>query len=91
MYRQLQDHLTSLRLCDQTGLIRTGIALEEALLNGMYHGNLEVSSQIKQVDEPRFHRLIEERRHQKPYVDRRLRVRLQAVDRRLGSAARIPM
>jgi YesN/AraC family two-component response regulator len=83
---QLQDHLTSLRLCDQNGLIRTGIALEEALLNGMYHGNLEASSQLKQQDEAAFHRLIAERRQQPPYSDRRLRVAVQMTSERAAVA-----
>jgi CheY-like chemotaxis protein/anti-sigma regulatory factor (Ser/Thr protein kinase) len=71
---QIQEHLAPLRLCDQTVLIRVGVALEEALLNAMYHGNLEVSSQLKQEDEAKFHRLIEERRRQPPYAGRRLGV-----------------
>jgi CheY-like chemotaxis protein/anti-sigma regulatory factor (Ser/Thr protein kinase) len=78
----LQDQLTHLRLCDQNGLIRVGVALEEALLNGMYHGNLEVGTQLKQEDEQAFHRLIEERRRQPPYRDRRLTVQARlAPDR----------
>ena len=32
----------------------------------MYHGNLEVDSKLRQVDEKQFHRLIEERRHLPP-------------------------
>ena len=71
---QLQDHLTSLRLCDQNGLIRTGIALEEALLNGMYHGNLEVGSELRQQDESAFHAMINTRRGEAPYKDRRVYV-----------------
>jgi CheY-like chemotaxis protein len=67
-----QEQLALLKICDQNGLIRAGVALEEALLNGMYHGNLEVSSLLRQDDECRFHRLIEERCQQTPYRERRL-------------------
>jgi CheY-like chemotaxis protein/anti-sigma regulatory factor (Ser/Thr protein kinase) len=74
LVKQLQDQLAPLRLCDQNGLIRVGVALEEALVNAMYHGNLEVSSQLRQEDEAMFHRLIDERRQTAPYRDRRLRV-----------------
>jgi CheY-like chemotaxis protein len=70
----LQEQMAPLQFFDQNGLIRVGIAVEEALLNGMYHGNLEVSSQLRQEDESRFHRLIDERRQRSPYKDRRLRI-----------------
>jgi CheY-like chemotaxis protein/anti-sigma regulatory factor (Ser/Thr protein kinase) len=71
---QVQEQLSPLRLCDQNGLIRVGVALEEAILNAMYHGNLEVSSQLRQEDESLFHKLIEERRQDRPYALRRLTV-----------------
>ena len=52
----------------------------------MYHGNLEVSSQLKQEDEASFHRLIAERRQQPPYRDRRLRVAVQMTAERASFA-----
>src|SRR6185295_13946054 len=42
----LQQLVTRMRFCDDTGRIRIGIALEEALLNGLYHGNLELTSDM---------------------------------------------
>src|SRR5262249_31013555 len=74
---QLQDQLSPLKLCDQNSLIRVGVALEEALLNGMYHGNLEVSTQLKPEDEQAFRRRTEERRQQPPYRDRKLSVEVR--------------
>jgi CheY-like chemotaxis protein/anti-sigma regulatory factor (Ser/Thr protein kinase) len=66
--------LLVLGVCDQNGATRTGIALEEALLNAIYHGNLEVSSELRcDGDEP-FHRLAQERREQEPYQKRRVHV-----------------
>src|SRR5207249_2988382 len=44
----LQDQLVPLELCDDNTRMRVGIALEEALLNALYHGNLEVSSDLRQ-------------------------------------------
>jgi CheY-like chemotaxis protein len=72
---QVQEQLAPLRLCDQNGVIRVGVALEEAILNAMYHGNLEVSSQLRQEDEALFHRRLDERRQTAPYAGRRLTVR----------------
>jgi CheY-like chemotaxis protein len=74
LVKQIQEHLAPLRLSDQNGLIRIGVSLEEALVNAMYHGNLEVDSHLRQEDERQFHQLIEERRNKVPYRDRRLRV-----------------
>ena len=76
---QIQDQLAPFSFCDQNGLIRIGVALEEAVLNAMYHGNLEVDSKLRQVDEKQFHRLIDERRTMPPYSTRQLKVSAQAV------------
>ena len=51
----LVDHcqrlVTRMKLCDETGRIRIGIALEEALLNALYHGNLELSAdQLREAE-----------------------------------------
>lgn len=68
----LQEHLTRMELCDETQRIRTGVALEEALLNGLYHGNLELDSELRQDGGDVFERLGRERRDQPPYAHRRL-------------------
>jgi CheY-like chemotaxis protein len=71
----LQDDLSRLRLCDQTARIRVGIALEEAMLNGIFHGNLEVRSELRQEGDDAYYRQAEERRGQPPYRDRHITVR----------------
>jgi CheY-like chemotaxis protein len=69
-----REDLIEVGLCDLTGATRAGIALEEALLNAIYHGNLEVSSDLRQDGDEPFMRLVGERREQPPYKDRRVRV-----------------
>jgi CheY-like chemotaxis protein len=74
-----QHNVSNLGLCDETGRIRVGIALEEALLNALYHGNLEISSEALLEASSRLLRgdaptMLEERRGQLPYRDRRLHV-----------------
>jgi CheY-like chemotaxis protein len=71
----LQDQLTRMKLCGQSSRIRLGVAYEEALLNGIYHGNLEVSSDLRQNGDGAFQQLARQRRTQPPYANRRLRVR----------------
>src|SRR5262249_38262795 len=63
----LEEVLTRLNLCDATERMRVGVALQEALLNAIYHGNLEVSSELRQEDEKAFHNLARQRRQQPPY------------------------
>lgn len=71
---QFRTDLLDLRLCDQTGATRVGIALEEALLNAIYHGNLEVSSDLRENGDEPFRRLARERRSREPYCTRRVTV-----------------
>jgi CheY-like chemotaxis protein len=68
----VQEYLVRLGLCDQTDRIRVGVALEEAWLNAIFHGNLEVSSELRQEGDAPYHRLAEERSRQPPYRDRRV-------------------
>jgi CheY-like chemotaxis protein len=70
----LREDLIEMGLCDLTGATRAGIALEEALLNAIYHGNLEVSSSLREQDDDAFHTLADQRRTTSPYRERRVRV-----------------
>jgi CheY-like chemotaxis protein/anti-sigma regulatory factor (Ser/Thr protein kinase) len=72
LVRHVQEYLVRLHLCDQTERIRIGVALEEALLNAIFHGNLEASSELRQQNEAYYHQLAEERRRQPPYRDRQV-------------------
>ncbi len=64
--------------CDRIGLLtgrdqmRVGIALEEALVNAIVHGNLEVSSKLREADDGSFDRLIAMRMEKLPYRNRRV-------------------
>jgi CheY-like chemotaxis protein len=40
----MQQMMVGMRLCDSTERVRVGLALEHALLNAVYRGNLEISS-----------------------------------------------
>ena len=74
----LEEILIRLNLCDATERMRVGVALQEALLNAMVHGNLEVSSDLRQQDEKAFFAAIDERRRQAPYRTRRVHVGVNA-------------
>jgi CheY-like chemotaxis protein len=69
----LQDHLRQINFCDEIGLIRIGTALYEVLTNAIEHGNLELSSALREADDRGpYVKLVEERRGQLPYRDRRV-------------------
>jgi CheY-like chemotaxis protein len=80
----LDDLFDQVKLCDAADRMRTGIALQEALLNAIYHGNLEVSSDLRQQDEKVYHDLAERRRQELPYKNRRVFLDVQLSD---GEAA----
>lgn len=69
----LQDQMAQMQLVDKSGLIRVGTALVEVLMNAIEHGNLEVSSELREdPDTNAYKRLVEQRRHEAPYRDRRV-------------------
>lgn len=76
----LHDEIDGLGVLDRPGQIRIRVALQEALTNALYHGNLEVSSDLRQEDERHFFKLAEARRACEPYKSRRIRV-LTHLDR----------
>jgi anti-sigma regulatory factor (Ser/Thr protein kinase) len=68
----LRNYLVRLGLCDETAMTRVCIALEEALLNAIFHGNLELSSDLRQDGEEAYYRLADERRGRAPFCDRQV-------------------
>lgn len=70
---EIQSDVLAAGACEPHDWNRVAVALEEALLNAIYHGNLEVSSKLKEQGDA-FYRMARERRCQKPYAVRRVRV-----------------
>ena len=76
---RLQDELGRLGLCDENERARIATAFDEALVNAMIHGNLEVSSELRANDDGKqYYQLIEQRRQQLPYRDRRVVVKVRS-------------
>lgn len=74
LVKYLLEPIARFGLCDATGLVRIGMALREALVNAVEHGNLEGDSEMRQVDETQYHELIAERREMSPYRERRVHI-----------------
>lgn len=71
---QVQEFLAGLGVCEARRQVRCGVALEEALLNGMHHGNLELSSKLKEAGRDDYLKAARARKHLEPYRDRLLEV-----------------
>ena len=84
----IQQDLVHLGHCDENEAMRLGIALGEALLNALYHGNLEISSALREEDDSAYYQLGEERRQMPPFRERRIHV--DAECRRQESDLRRP-
>jgi len=77
----VQQIVERMHLCDATGRMRVGVALEEALLNALYRGNLELGFEQMQEDRANLlcgmsAGLVDQRRGEPPYCDRRIFVRV---------------
>lgn len=70
----IQQQMKVLRVFGESERIRIGVALEEALLNAFYHGNLEVSSKLREDDYDQYYSLAKQRCSEAPYADRKITV-----------------
>ena len=72
----MQQMLSGMNLCDTVERVRVGMALEHALANAMYHGNLELSREELAEDAATaiegLRSEVEERQLLQPYSDRRI-------------------
>jgi CheY-like chemotaxis protein/anti-sigma regulatory factor (Ser/Thr protein kinase) len=81
LIRSLSAHFQELLRClplrDETERMRVSLAVEEALTNACYHGNLEAGSPAAGGQTADYRRVAEQRRFEAPYRDRRIHVRAQ--------------
>jgi anti-sigma regulatory factor (Ser/Thr protein kinase) len=60
--------------CDPTEEARISLALDEALTNALFHGNLEIDSDVADTEQMCRLDVARCRRTQRPFCDRRIRV-----------------
>lgn len=70
----VQQDCLHMGLCDPSECTRVSVALEEAVANALYHGNLEVDAELRENDEAAYWAMVHERLACLPYRDRRVRV-----------------
>ena len=74
-------NMRAIGLCDEAGTIRVCVALEEAINNAMFHGNLEISSDARVGDGSRYRQLVADRTGSPPYRDRTIQVEARITKR----------
>jgi CheY-like chemotaxis protein len=76
----IQEDLAAFSIGDETARLQIAVALQEALSNALYHGNLECDSDLRQEDERIFYGQADDRRVVEPYGSRLIHVELK-IDR----------
>lgn len=62
---------------DLSTRLQVGQALEEAMLNALFHGNLELDPGLKETDDGQYHDEAESRQARTPFCDRRVLVEVR--------------
>ncbi len=76
----LQETVIEMGVCNESESLQVGMALDEALVNALYHGNLEVSSHLKEDDDRAYYELARQRAAEAPYRDRRIHVHVELTN-----------
>ena len=63
--------------------LQIGMALDEAIVNAMHHGNLEVDSELRIGDETSYYELIRDRQTKRPFSERRVRIEFEYSDQHI--------
>lgn len=74
LVQYLQDAVMEMGACDESDRVRIGVALQEALTNACFHGNLELSSSIRETDHRAYYDLAIQRIGSRPWSDRRIHI-----------------
>ncbi len=73
LVQRLQETLAEMELWDEGVRMQIGMALDEALINAMHHGNLEAPSALRDQDAGRpYIELINRRQQEEPYASRKV-------------------
>jgi CheY-like chemotaxis protein len=67
----MQGHMRQLAVCEESDIVRISTALQEALINAIEHGNLELDSALRELKDNTYQNLGEKRRQQQPYASRK--------------------
>lgn len=63
--------------------LQIGMALDEAIVNAMHHGNLEVESCLREDDESNYYNEIKQRKSKDPFRHRRVKIEAEFSDQHI--------
>ncbi len=70
----MQAQLRQMQVCDDNDIVRVSTALQEALVNAIEHGNLEIDSALREHRDGNYGKLVKQRATEEPYCTRRVRI-----------------
>ncbi len=73
--QELRQTIGERGLFDEGDCLRFATAVDEALMNAYFHGNLEIESKLREESGNAYHDLALQRQHEEPYCTRRIHVR----------------
>ena len=80
----LIEHLQAkMPIWSERDRLQIAMAIDEALVNAMHHGNLEVDSRLRDDDDARYYDQIRERRVKSPFRERKVQVQAEFSDQHL--------
>ena len=71
------DCAVQMNLLDAREVTQVGVAIQEALRNAIYHGNLEISAELQRAGATPLNAAIDYRRKNAPWCDRKVFVAMQ--------------
>jgi len=78
--QELREALEFRGVFSENDCFRITTAVDEALSNAYYHGNLEVSSKLREQDISSFEKLAQRRCCEKPYCERKVKIHVSFRD-----------
>ena len=80
----LIEHLqSSLPSWSDRDRLHIGMAMDEALVNAMHHGNLEVESHLREENDELYYREVQERCVKLPYCHRKVKLEVEVSDQHI--------
>jgi anti-sigma regulatory factor (Ser/Thr protein kinase) len=86
--QELRQTITERGMLNESESLRFATAVDEALMNAYFHGNLEIDSKLREDEGNAYHDLALQRRRVPPYCDRRIHVHAKIEPNQLSVTVR---
>lgn len=79
LIQHIQSQLRQMQIFDDNDIVRISTALQEAVVNAIEHGNLELRSDLRDSPDGIYSRLAKERMQLEPYKSRHVQVTIKLM------------